>query len=313
MGNAISTQGLTKVYKGVPAVAQVNLNIPQNCVYGFLGPNGAGKTTTMKMILGLIHPTDGSVAVLGTPMNQKNRLEILRSVGSLIEQPSYYGNLTAGENLDIIRRLKNLPKSSIVEALHIVRLDPESKKLVKHFSLGMKQRLGIAAALLGKPEVLLLDEPTNGLDPAGIQEMRDLIRDLPGMYGMTVLVSSHLLSEIDQMAEYVGIISHGEIKFDGSLESLHSRARSWMSMRTTDNMRAFEILRNEFNGPGDISQRNGEEDLILNIADDSQVLRASHAVITRGIDVLRLEEHHEDLESIFLQLTGNNAGVGAAL
>ncbi|MFD0704351.1 ABC transporter ATP-binding protein [Alloscardovia venturai] len=307
MDSAISTRELTKIYKGVPAVSQVNLNIPQGSVYGFLGPNGAGKTTTMKMILGLIHPTSGSVSVLGTPMNQKNRLEILRSVGSLIEQPSYYGNLTAYENLDIVRHLKNLPESVIAEALHTVQLDPQSKKLVKHFSLGMKQRLGTAAALLGRPRVLLLDEPTNGLDPAGIQEIRELIRTLPHAFGMTVLVSSHLLSEIDQMAQYVGIISHGSMKFDGSLESLHRKAHSWVSIRTTDSESAVNILKTEMSDRDNFYnvQADSHEEgyFTLNVLDDDVIAHVTRLLITQGIDVLRVEEHHEDLESIFLSMT----------
>lgn len=312
MDYAVSTRSLSKVYKETSVVSGVNLDVPKGSVYGFLGPNGAGKTTTMKMILGLVRPTQGSINVLGTPMSEKNRINVLKSVGSLIESPSYYGNLTAYENLDIIRQLRELPPTSITEALNLVRLDPKSTKRVKHFSLGMKQRLGIAAALLGKPQVLLLDEPTNGLDPAGIQEIREVIKTLPQAFGMTVLVSSHLLSEIDQMADYVGIISHGTMRFDGSLENLHAKAQSWITLKTTDNAQAFHLLKNEFSGSqvqiSDSPNESGS-DLILQTVDDSSVLHATHTLSSNDIGLLRVEEHHENLESIFLEMTGSEASL----
>lgn len=179
-------------------MAHLDLSVPEGSVYGFLGPNGAGKSTTLKMILGLAHPTAGSIQVLGKKMDSANRLSILRQVGSLIESPSYYGHLTGEENLRIVQTLRGVPERNIREVLQIVRLDGQRGKKVAHYSLGMKQRLGLAAALLGYPKLLILDEPTNGLDPAGIQEMRELICELPGRFGMTVVVSSHLLSEIEQ-------------------------------------------------------------------------------------------------------------------
>ena len=196
---AIATSGLTKSYGGVRVVDNVKLRVPEGSVYGFLGPNGAGKSTTMKMILGLVRPTDGRVDVLGERMERKNRLEVLAHVGSLIESPSCYRHLTARENLDVVRRLKGLPASAIDEALETVGLANTGKKLAGQFSLGMKQRLGLAAALLGNPRLVLLDEPTNGLDPEGIHEMRALVRALPQTHGTTVLVSSHLLAEVEQI------------------------------------------------------------------------------------------------------------------
>ena len=206
MDECVVTVGLCKRYGNETCVDRLSLKVPEGAVYGFLGPNGAGKTTTLKMLLGLVHPSEGSVRMLGHELTSLTRLAVLKEVGSLIESPSYYGHLTARENLEIVRRLRGLPAGEIDEALRTVRLDGQARKPVSHFSLGMKQRLGIAAALMGRPRLLLLDEPTNGLDPSGIQEMRELIRSLPSRYGMTVIVSSHLLGEIDQMADHVGVI-----------------------------------------------------------------------------------------------------------
>ena len=191
----IETRNLCKRYGTVMRVTNLALQVPEGSIYGFLGPNGAGKSTTLKMILGLVRPTQGEIQVFGQPMNRGNRIAVLRQVGSLIESPSYYGHLTGEENLRIVQTLRGLPPKAIREVLEIVRLEGQRGKKVCHYSLGMKQRLGIATALLGYPKLLILDEPTNGLDPAGIQEMRELIRDLPSRFGMTVVVSSHLLSE----------------------------------------------------------------------------------------------------------------------
>ena len=195
------------------------------------------------MILGLVRPTQGEIQVFGQPMNRSNRIAVLRQVGSLIESPSYYGHLTGEENLRIVQTLRGLPPKAIREVLEIVRLEGQRGKKVCHYSLGMKQRLGIATALLGYPKLLILDEPTNGLDPAGIQEMRELIRDLPSRFGMTVVVSSHLLSEIDQMADTVGIIREGVLVFQDTLAALHGRSRHHLALRTTNNALAAQVLR----------------------------------------------------------------------
>lgn len=218
--NVIETLKLTKKQGKKYRVKDLHLVIPKGCVYGFLGPNGAGKTTTMKLILGLIRPTKGTIKILGKTVTPKNRYDLNRFTGSLIESPSYYGHLTGQENLEIIARYKKVPASEITEVLQIVHLWEAKDQKVKHYSLGMKQRLGIAMALLGKPPILILDEPTNGLDPAGIQEIRELIKSMPEKYGITVLVSSHLLSEIEQMADYVGIINHGEMIYQGTISDL---------------------------------------------------------------------------------------------
>lgn len=223
--NMIETQDLTKNYGDFQAVSKVSLHIPKGKVYGFVGPNGAGKSTIMKMLLGLTLPTKGSFSINGKTY-PKDREEILRNTGSFIEAPAFYGNLTGEENLDLIRKILKLPRSSVVEALELVGLAPFQKRLAKKYSLGMKQRLGLAGALLGRPPLLILDEPTNGLDPAGIHEIRELIRSLPKQLDCTVLVSSHLLSEIQLMADHIGILNRGELLFEGTLEELKAHASS---------------------------------------------------------------------------------------
>lgn len=219
----VETSDLTKLHGSKPRVAHLHLQVPAQCVYGFLGPNGAGKTTTLKLLLGLVRPNQGKIFLFDEEVTDQNRLALLRRTGSLIESPSFYGHLTGMENLQIIAKLKGLPFSEIAEVLHTVRLTSQQHKKVKHYSLGMKQRLGIAMALLGNPELLILDEPTNGLDPAGIQEMRELIKSFPTTRHMTVILSSHLLSEVSQMADQVGIINHGELIFQGTQTELQSQ------------------------------------------------------------------------------------------
>ncbi len=221
--NIIETKNLTKSYADFTAVSDVSLHIPKGAVYGFLGPNGAGKSTTMKMFLGLTGPTSGSFTIDGKRYPE-NRVEILREVGSFIEAPAFYGNLSGWENLEIIQRILGLPKSSVAEALEIVGLTQFKKRLAKNYSLGMKQRLGLASALIGKPPILILDEPTNGLDPVGIHEIRTLIRSLPEKFNCTVLVSSHLLSEIELMADSIGILNQGRLLFEGTLDELKMNA-----------------------------------------------------------------------------------------
>ncbi len=223
--NIIETRNLTKSYSGFTAVSDVNLHIPKGSVYGFLGPNGAGKSTTMKMFLGLSRPTGGSFTIDGKAYPQ-NRVEILKEVGSFIEAPAFYGNLSGEENLEIIQKILGLPQSAVEAALEITGLTQFRKRLAGKYSLGMKQRLGLAMALIGKPPILILDEPTNGLDPVGIHEIRTLIRSLPKKFDCTVLVSSHLLSEVELMADKIGILNRGCLLFEGTVEELKSGAYS---------------------------------------------------------------------------------------
>ena len=302
--NIIETHDLCKQYGNTLRVAHLDLDVPEGSIYGFLGPNGAGKSTTLKMILGLVRPTAGSIQVLGKKMDSANRLPILRQVGSLIESPSYYGHLTGEENLRIVQTLRGVPEKNIREVLQIVRLDGQRGKKVAHYSLGMKQRLGLAAALLGYPKLLILDEPTNGLDPAGIQEMRELICELPGRFGMTVVVSSHLLGEIDQMADHVAIIREGELAFQDTLEALHGRSRHHLALRTTNNPVARAILQEK-----SVSCREEEGYLILPILTDELTAQLTRLLAERRLGVIRLEERQRSLEDIFLELTGKAASL----
>ena len=302
--NIIETDDLCKRYGAALRVSHLNLRVPEGSVYGFLGPNGAGKSTTLKMLLGLVRPTSGNIRVLGKSMDGAKRLEVLRQVGSLIESPSYYGHLTGEENLRIVQTLRNVPEKDIREVLEIVRLEGQRDKKVAHYSLGMKQRLGLAAALLGYPKLLILDEPTNGLDPAGIQEMRELIRSLPERFGMTVVVSSHMLSEIDQMADHVAIIREGELVFQNSLSALHSRSRHHLALRTTNNPVARLLMAEK-----EISCHEEEGYLILPILSDEDAARLSGFLTEHRLGVVRLEERQKSLEDIFLELTGKAASL----
>ena len=302
--NIIETHDLCKQYGTALRVAHLDLDVPEGSVYGFLGPNGAGKSTTLKMILGLVRPTAGDIRVLGKKMDGGSRLAVLRQVGSLIESPSYYGHLTGEENLRIVQTLRGVPEKNIREVLQIVRLDGQRGKRVAHYSLGMKQRLGLAAALLGYPKLLILDEPTNGLDPAGIQEMRELICSLPERFGMTVVVSSHLLSEIDQMADHVAIIREGELVFQDTLEALHGRSCHHLALRTTNNVVARDVLREQ-----SVPCQEEEGYLILPILSDEIAAQFTRLLAERRLGVIRLEERQKSLEDIFLELTGKAASL----
>lgn len=243
----VATEQLTKKYKSFVAVDTVSLHIRKGSIYGFLGPNGAGKSTTMKMLLGLTSPSGGTFTIDGKKF-PGDRISILKEIGSFIESPSFYANLTGKENLEIIRRILGLPKSAVDDALDLVGLSEFGDRLAKKYSLGMKQRLGLAGALLGRPPILILDEPTNGLDPSGIHEIRNLIKSLPDLYDCTVLISSHMLSEIELMADDIGILNHGRLLFEGSLAELRKYAlksgyatdnleEMFLSMIETDNER----------------------------------------------------------------------------
>ena len=223
--HAVLTSGLTKRFGDVTAVNDVALAVPRRCVYGFLGLNGAGKTTTIRMLLGLVRPTGGEVRILGFPMPARRR-DALSRVGAVVEHPTVYPHLTGLENLELTRRLIGAAPSSIPRALEIVEMTAPAPRLVREYSTGMRQRLGIAISLLGSPELLILDEPTNGLDPAGIEALRELMRGLPGRTNATVLVSSHILTEIERIADHVGILHEGRLLFQGPLAPMRVGGRS---------------------------------------------------------------------------------------
>lgn len=298
MTEMISTHKLSKQYDGVYRVKDLDLKVYEGDIYGFLGPNGAGKSTALKMLLGLVKPTNGTVNMFGKEFGA-NRLYILENTGSLIESPSYYGHLSGLENMRVMQRLLNVPNRNVDEALRIVRLESHKDKKVSQYSLGMKQRLGIAMALMGFPKLLILDEPTNGLDPAGIQEIRELIQSLPQRFGMTVLISSHLLSEIDQIATKVGIINNGELIFQNSMDALRARSKRTIALRTQNISEAKLILqKNRF------MPVHQDDYLIFEDMPDEQIATINQLLVTYGIGVTRIEERRKKLEDIFLELTG---------
>ncbi|MGL4363520.1 MAG: ABC transporter ATP-binding protein [Cellulosilyticaceae bacterium] len=299
MSNIIQTTKLSKSYHTAVCVKDLDLKVKTGSIYGFLGPNGAGKSTTLKMLLGLTRPTKGEIHIFDQLLTPKNRLSILRDTGSLIESPSYYAHLTGEENLRIFQTLKNVPKSHIDEVLRTVRLENQKHKKVSHYSLGMKQRLGIATALLGQPKLLILDEPTNGLDPAGIQEIRELITTLPKQYGMTVVISSHILNEIDQVADDIGIIHQGELVFQDSLENLHNLNQRQLAIRTLNNPAALKLMASY-----DLCCTPQDHFLLIPYLADKDLARYMHLLVHNDIDVIRVEERSRSLEDIFLDLTG---------
>ena len=302
MQTVIETKALCKQYGPHTAVDHVELHVPQGCVYGFIGPNGAGKSTTMKMLLGLIHPTAGRVRLLGQELTEKSRLPLLRQTGSLIESPAGYLHLTAQENLEIVADLKGVPHKDIGRVLDIVHLTQDRNRRVGQYSLGMKQRLGIAMALLGSPKLLILDEPTNGLDPAGIQEMRALIRNMPAATGATVMISSHLLGEIEQMVEQVGIIDHGHILFEGPLTELQRHSRGNVTLRLLDPAKASPILR--ANG---LTAHSDSCVVTLPPLQDALLADLVQKLAACGAGVVELTPHTKTLEEIFLSLTSEEA------
>ena len=293
----IATENLSKEYDGVYRVQDLDIRVKEGDIYGFLGPNGAGKSTTMKMLLGLVKPTSGTIEIMGKLFNEKNRKGILQSVGSLIEAPSYYGHLTGHENMELIRRLLDLPQKNIDEAIYIVRLENQMEKKVKNYSLGMKQRLGIAMALAREPKLLILDEPTNGLDPAGIEEMRGLIKTLPSKYGMTVMISSHILSEIDQMAAVIGIINQGSLIFQERMSVLDEQRKPQIILKTSDDDTAYRFL-------AKLNPQRTLNGLQLGALTDEQTGAVVRELCSNNLSVYRVEEHRESLEDIFLTLTG---------
>ncbi|MBJ8107825.1 MULTISPECIES: ABC transporter ATP-binding protein [Bacillus cereus group] len=292
----VETNNLTKKYKKSSVVSGVNLKIPEGEIYGFLGPNGAGKTTSIRMLLGLIKATEGNITIFGKDLNE-NRLSILSAVGALVENPSYYAHLNAIENLEVYRLLRNIPKEKLHAVLKTVGLQNAAHQKVKEYSLGMKQRLGLAIALLGDPRLLILDEPTNGLDPQGIHEMRELIKSLAKERGITILVSSHLLSEIDQMATYVGIISKGRLIFQDKIEVLRQHSHNSIKILVNKPKEAWKIIL-----ASGIPSVMEEDKIVISNTDNTAIAKIVKALVANDISVFRIEEEKNSLEDIFLNI-----------
>jgi ABC-2 type transport system ATP-binding protein len=296
----IKTTGLSYQYsKDAKTLSDIHLQVERGSIYGFLGPNGSGKTTTLSLLLGLLKVQQGNIEIFGKELNS-NRIDILKRVGSLIETPSLYGHLTAKENLEVYRHVYGASKERIDEVLKIIELDYTGKKTVKKFSLGMKQRLSIALALLPNPELLVLDEPSNGLDPAGIIELRKLIKKLNKAYGMTIIISSHLLSEVEKMVSHIGIIFKGTMLFQGSLPELHlfQQQSSKLFIKTSDNEVAFELLK-------EYVPERLEDRLAVPFTNIEQVASINRRLTKHDLDVYLLHPKENDLEQLFINLTSN--------
>ncbi|MDK8663267.1 ABC transporter ATP-binding protein [Corynebacterium coyleae] len=294
----IQTHGLTKTYGRTDVVHNLDLKVAPGVVHGLLGPNGSGKSTTMKMLLGLIAPTHGDISVLGHPMTRANRAHVLAGVGSLIEAPVAYPHLTGGENMRIVTRLLGADPEAVRRAVSLVRLEGQMDKLVKNYSLGMKQRLGIAMALARDPQLLILDEPTNGLDPAGIEEIRELIISLARDQGRTVLVSSHLLSEIEKMATDLTIINHGKLVFQGSQDELYSAQLPDVFIQTPDAATAVSVLRA-------LQPKRVEGGVELSGLDDDHLAHTIALLVTHGVPLHQVLRKRRSLEDIFIGLTND--------
>ncbi|RYG32145.1 MAG: ATP-binding cassette domain-containing protein [Chitinophagaceae bacterium] len=279
----------------------VNLEVPQGSIYGFLGPNGAGKTTTLRLLLGLLKTQEGKLELFGQQF-ASHRIDILKRLGSLIEQPSLYLHLSARENLEIYQLIYKTGKSRIEEVLTLVGLQDTGKKKARQFSLGMRQRLSIAIALLHRPELLILDEPTNGLDPNGIIETRELIKKLNKEHGTTVIVSSHILNEIEKMATHVGIIHKGRMLFQGPLQELQQMKtrQSMLEIETSDNAKAMALL------SGKYTVQQKENLLILPYGDKQQTAGINQLLVREGLDVYALHPQQSDLEQLFIEITSDN-------
>lgn len=298
---AIQTNHLTRRFGSVTAVEDVSLHVPQGAVYGFLGPNGAGKTTTIRMLLGLIRPHAGEVHLFGRPLRAE-RLALLRRVGALVETPSLYPHLTGAENLEVTRRLIGAPRDRVEHVLRTVRLDAAANRPVKGYSAGMKQRLGLALALLGEPDLLILDEPTNGLDPAGILEIRELIQRFPQESGITVFLSSHLLSEVEQVATHIGIVHRGKLLFEGTLTDLEAHREKHVALRV-DRPDDAEMALTE--AGWHIHQANGH--LRISAATQDEVAAINRLLVGQGVNVYHLSLEQPSLEETFLKLTDDPA------
>ena len=291
----IETNNLSKKYGKFTAVNHIDLKVPKGGIYGFLGPNGAGKSTTIRMLLGLIGATNGEAKLFDKSI-EKHRIEILKKVGSMVESPSYYGHLTAYENLNITREIRMVEKKEIDRVLDIVSLSEVKNKKVKTFSMGMKQRLGIAQALIGNPELLILDEPTNGLDPQGIHEIRYLIKSLPEKMGITVLVSSHILSEIELIASHVGIINRGKMIFQGTLEELQKNSIGETKIKVSPMDKGLKYLRS-------IGYEPDMRDEYIYVKDCDDTSKITKELVMENFNVYHISEYKHNLEDIFLNIT----------
>ena len=296
---AIETRGLTRRFGARTAVDAISMTVPDRSVYGFLGRNGAGKTTTLKMLLGLLKPTEGSAFVCGFDV-ARDRIAAARRIGALLEAHGLYPNLSGRENLDLTRTLLGLPATEVDRALEVVEMSEHARRRVSDYSLGMRQRLGLARAMLGAPPVLVLDEPTNGLDPDGIADMRRFLKALPDRTGATVLLSSHLLGEIEETATHVGIVHEGRLVLEGDLASIKADQAPEIALRVDDPVRAARVLRDH-----DLTVTEAGDELIARLRPgydhDSAVAGLNRALVSAGVGVFAVGARTRSLEGIYRQ------------
>lgn len=299
--NIIEITGMSRYFwnrgKKITAVENLNLSVPRGSIFGYLGPNGAGKTTTIRVILGLIRPGKGEIEIFNKPL-KNNRTEFFKKIGALVEIPSLYQHLTGYENLEVTRKLKGGDKKSIDKVLKIVKLENDANRIVKQYSHGMCQRLGIALSLLNDPELLILDEPTSGVDPAGISEMRELLKNINNELGITVFLSSHLLSEVEQLVSHIGIINRGNLLFQGTIDELRLKRQHYVVLEVDNNDRAVEILRK---AGWDLDLENGK--IHIKADDRSNAAEINSVLVKENIRVYYINFELPSLEKLFLSLT----------
>ena len=295
MNNILKIKNLNTSYGQNLVLKDINLGIKEGSIFGLIGPNGAGKSTLMKSILGLVEKDSGKITLYGKEINEKNQKETNKNLGSLIEAPSFYDHLTAYDNLDLICDMKNINKDKIDKTLRDVGLIKSKDKKVREFSLGMKQRMGIAIALIGNPKFLILDEPINGLDPYGIEEMRDLFKSIVKNSNTSILISSHILDEIEKISTHIGILKNGSLTYSGSLEEYRELHPPVIVLKTSDNLKASKILA--------LSQANIIDDyLVLSNKSKEEVAKIIESLV-KDLDIYRVEERKESLEKLFIKET----------
>lgn len=298
---AVESQGLGKRFGERWAVRDVALRAPAGGIYGFLGANGAGKTTFIRLMLGLLHPNAGRISVFGCDVANQ-RIMAARQVGALLESRATYDQLTGRENLDTTRRLLKLPGGEIDRVLDAVDMRAAADRKLGHYSLGMRQRLGLARAMLGRPRLLVLDEPMNGLDPDGIRDMRDIIRTLPERAGATVFMSSHMLSEVEQTATHIGLMQDGQLILDGRIDEMLQLIEPELAIRSTDPTRAMHVLKSA----GFSAALEGAA-VIVNAAADTEAARSNRLLLESGVDVVELSFRRATLEALYVSVQHKQA------
>lgn len=293
MKKILEITNLQKSYKKKRVLDIDSLDIQEGAIYGLIGKNGAGKSTLMKLILGLVKKDEGTIKVFDQEVTPKNQKEVNKDLGALIENPSFYDHLTGYENLEIICQLKGIKKEEIFKTLDLVGLGNVGKKKAREYSLGMKQRLGIAMAFIGRPKLLILDEPINGLDPQGIEEMRNLFKDIVKNTSTSILISSHILDEIEKISSHIGILNDGKLTYNGSLDDYRGLHPPFISLMTSDNKKALGLL--------DLSEERIQGKKIILGKKSNQEIGDMVNFLHGKVDIYRIEEEKESLEKLFIE------------